>query len=205
LDSEDIAPELSKVIKSTKTELLFVARMVDMLKLGGRCAVIVPDGVLFGSSNAHVALRKLLVDENQLEAVISLPAGVFRPYAGVSTGILIFTKGGETNEIFFFDVRADGFSLDDKRQPTPGNNDLPALLTAWESRDPKKDTDRSSKSFFVRACEIRENKFDLSLNRYQIKKYTHEVYEPPLMILERVQKLEEEIMADLRELLGMLR
>ena len=204
LDGEDIAPELSRVIKSTKTELLFVARMVDMLKLGGRCAVIVPDGVLFGSSGAHVALRKLLVDENQLEAVISLPAGVFRPYAGVSTGILVFTKGGKTNDVFFFDVQGDGLSLDDKRQSKPESNDLPLLLATWRNRNPKTDTDKKSKVFFVGADEIRENKFDLSLNRYKERDYVLEEYDPPLVILERMEKLEEEIMADLQQLREML-
>ena len=126
---EDVHPSLLRQVKTKKTELLFVALILRMLKTGGRSAMIVPDGVLFGSSNAHVALRKLLVDENQLEAVISLPTGVFKPYAGVSTGILVFTKGGRTDDVFFYDVEADGFSLDDKRDPIEAN-DLPDCLGA---------------------------------------------------------------------------
>src|ERR1700738_3585749 len=134
-----------------------------MLKNGGRSATIVPDGVLFGSSTAHVALRKLLLDQNQLEAVISLPSGVFKPYAGVSTGILIFTKGGRTDNVFFYDVEADGYSLDDKRDPIEAN-DLPGCLESWRKRDAKRDIDRSQKAFAVPAQEIREANYDLSLN-----------------------------------------
>src|ERR1700738_2815203 len=137
-----------------------------MLKNGGRSATIVPDGVLFGSSTAHQALRKLLIDQNQLEAVISLPSGVFKPYAGVSTGILVFTKGGRTDNVFFYDVEADGLSLDDKREQID-ENDLPDCLARWRARDPKKDMDRTAKSFFVSASEIREANYDLSLSRFK--------------------------------------
>lgn len=203
LDTDDIAQELTRKVKSTKTELLFLVRMLGMLKLGGRCAVIVPDGVLFGSSKAHIALRQLLVDENQLDGVISLPSGVFRPYAGVSTAILLFTKGGKTEDVFFFDVKADGYSLDDKRNPIAAD-DLPELLRRWKTRDAKKDTDRKAQAFFVPATEIREQKYDLSLNRYKEQVYVPEEYDPPLVILERMEKLEAEITADLRELRGML-
>ena len=203
LDKDDIAQELTRKVKSTKTELLFLVRMLGMLKLGGRCAVIVPDGVLFGSSKAHIALRQLLVDENQLDGVISLPSGVFKPYAGVSTAILLFTKGGKTDDVFFFDVQADGYSLDDKRNPIDAD-DLPEMLERWQKRDPKKDTDRTSKAFFVNAEEIRQQKYDLSLNRYKEQVHKVEEYDPPLVILERMEKLEEEIMVDLRELRGML-
>jgi type I restriction enzyme M protein len=153
-------------VKTKKSELLFVALIVRMLKLGGRSAAIVPDGVLFSSSKAHQSLRKYLLDANQLEAVISLPSGVFRPYAGVSTGILLFTKGGRTDDVFFCDVRADGFSLDDKRNPV-GENDLPLALERWRNRNLTKDTDRLSKAFFVPADEIRSTKYDLSITRYQ--------------------------------------
>src|SRR5690606_32420462 len=118
-----------------------------MLKIGGRAAVIVPDGVLFGSSQAHLAVRNPLVDDNQLEGVISLPAGVFKPYAGVSTAILVFTKGGRTDEVWFYDVTADGFSLDDKRTPQPGKNDLPDMVARWNQRNPKKESDRTEKYF----------------------------------------------------------
>lgn len=203
LDKDDIAQELTRQVKSTKTELLFLVRMLEMLKLGGRCAVIVPDGVLFGSSKAHIALRQLLVDENQLDGVISLPSGVFRPYAGVSTAILLFTKGGRTGGVFFFDVQADGRSLDDKRNLIP-DNDLPMLLECWQKRDPQKDTDRTSKAFFVPVGEIRNQKYDLSLNRYKEQVHMAEEYDPPLVILDSIEKLEEEIMADVRELRGML-
>jgi len=131
LDESDVHSSLTSKVKTRKTELLFLILMLRMLKLGGRCAVIVPDGVLFGSSNAHVAARRLLVEEHQLEAVVKLPAGVFKPYAGVSTAILIFTKGGRTTDVFFYDVHADGFSLDDKRDPVD-SNDLPDLRTKWK-------------------------------------------------------------------------
>ena len=154
LDEEDIHPSLLGLVKTKKTELLFVTLILRMLKLGGRSATIVPDGVLFGSSNAHVDLRRILVDDNQLEGVVSLPSGCFRPYAGVSTAVLLFTKGGKTDQVFFYDVQADGFSLDDKRQPVEAN-DLPDLLKQWKVRNPKKLTDRTAKAFFVPVAEIR--------------------------------------------------
>ncbi len=203
LDVDDIADELLKKVKSTKTELLFLVRMLGMLKLGGRCAVIVPDGVLFGASKAHVALRSLILDNNQLDGVISLPSGVFKPYAGVSTAILLFTKGGESKDVFFFDVQADGYSLDDKRNKIEAD-DLPALLEAWKNRDAATMTDRKSKAFFVSAEEIREQKYDLSLNRYKEQEYVAEVFDAPQVILERMEELEKEIMADMTELKGML-
>lgn len=204
LDANDIAQELTRKVKSTKTELLFLVRMLGMLKLGGRCAVIVPDGVLFGASKAHLALRQLLVDENQLDAVISLPSGVFKPYAGVSTAILVFTKGGQSRDIFFYDVQADGYSLDDKRNKIDAD-DLPALLEAWKSRDPKVQKDRKAKAFYVNVEEVRKQKYDLSLNRYKEQEYIPEVYDAPLVILERMEELEKQIvkdMAELKELLG---
>jgi len=159
-----------------------------MLKTGGRSATIVPDGVLFGSSIAHQALRKLLIDHNQLEAVISLPSGAFKPYAGVSTGILVFTKGGRTDNVFFYDVQADGLSLDDKREPV-AENDLPDCLARWRSRGPKKDTDRTAKAFFVPASDVREANYDLSLGRYKKTVYKEEKYEPPQVLLERMNHL----------------
>jgi len=203
LDYGDVHPSLLKVVKTRKTELLFIALMLRMLKLGGRCAVIVPDGVLFGSSNVHVDLRKTLVEENQLDAVIKLPAGVFKPYAGVSTAILIFTKGGKTTDVWFYDVQADGLSLDDKRDPVP-ENDLPDVRIRWAKRNAKKDTDRTAKAFFVPKTDIVEQSYDLSLNRY--KKIVHEEvkYDPPKTILKRLKRLEEEIAADLHELETML-
>lgn len=203
LDFEDVHPTLLRAVKTKKTELLFLALILRMLKVGGRSAVIVPDGVLFGSSKAHQALRQKLVDEHQLEAVISLPSGVFKPYAGVSTGILVYTKGGRTDHVFFYDVQNDGFSLDDKRQKI-ADNDLPGALDAWKARDPAKDTDRTQKAFFVPAKEIRGNKFDLSINRYKETVYEAEEYEPPKVILGRMKALEKEILADLEALEGML-
>jgi type I restriction enzyme M protein len=194
-------------VKTKKTELLFVALILRMLKNGGRSATIVPDGVLFGASKAHLALRQRLVDKNQLEAVISLPSGVFRPYAGVSTGILIFTKGGKTEDVFFYDVQDDGFSLDDKRNQLYDNTfagDLPACLSRWRARDPHKDKDRSDKTFFVNAKEIREKNYDLSINRYKKTVYKEIQYEPPKEILKKLKNLENEIIQDLDELEGML-
>ena len=204
LDYDDVHPSLLKKIKTKKTELLFVTLILKMLKTGGRSATIVPDGVLFGSSKAHQALRRMLVDDNQLEAVISLPSGVFKPYAGVSTAVIVFTKGGRTDNVFYYDVQADGFSLDDKREPQPDKDDLPDMLARWQARDPEKDTDKTRKHFFVSAGEIRGNKYDLSINRYKETVYEEEEYDPPKEILDRMMGLEKEIMADMEELRGML-
>ena len=204
LDFEDVHSSLLRQVKTKKTELLFVALILRMLKTGGRSATIVPDGVLFGSSTAHVALRKLLLDQNQLEAVISLPSGVFKPYAGVSTGILVFTKGGRTDNVFFYDVEADGLSLDDKREPIDAD-DLPDCLARWQERNPKNDTDRKDKAFFVPAAAIREANYDLSLSRYKERVYEEEEFEPPKVILERMKALNGDIasdLADLEEMLG---
>lgn len=203
LDEEDVHKSLTGKVKTKKTELLFVALILRMLKKGGRSATIVPDGVLFGSSNAHVALRRLLVEENQLEAVISLPSGVFKPYAGVSTAIVVFTKGGETDNVFFYDIRDDGFSLDDKRDVVK-DNDLPDALVRWGKKNAKKDKDRRAKHFMVPVGEIREKGFDLSINRY--KEAVHEVvdHEAPKVILGKLRALEGEIAADLKALEGML-
>ncbi len=203
LDFEDVHPGLLRKVKTKKTELLFLVLILRMLKPGGRSATIVPDGVLFGSSTAHVALRRLLLDENQLEAVISLPSGVFKPYAGVSTGILVFTKGGRTDDVFFYDVEADGFSLDDKRDPIEAN-DLPGCLEAWKKRDSQKDKDRTQKAFFVPAEEIRQSNYDLSLSKYKERLYEEEAYDPPAEILARMKSLNDEIAVDLAELEGLL-
>ena len=203
LDADDIAQELTRKVKSTKTELLFLVRMLGMLKKGGRCAVIVPDGVLFGSSKAHVALRQLLLDDNQLDGVISLPSGVFKPYAGVSTAILLFTKGGTSKDVFFFDVKADGRSLDDKRSKIDAD-DLPLLLERWKNRDPQKDIDRTGKVFFVGTEEIRACKYDLSLNRYKKPVHVPEKRDAPKDILQRMEALEGEILAGVKELRGLV-
>lgn len=204
LDYGDVQPALLARVKTKKTELLFVTLILRMLRLGGRSATIVPDGVLFGSSNAHQSLRKMLIEENQLDAVISLPSGVFKPYAGVSTAILVFTKGGRTKEVFFFDISADGFSLDDKRDPVEAN-DLPEALKRWRHRNPNRDTNRSAKAFFVSAKEIANNKYDLSLARYKDPIQPEEEYETPRELLARMRKLELTILQDVEELEAMLR
>lgn len=203
LDYEDVDAGLLRQVKTKKTELLFLVLILRMLKLGGRSATIVPDGVLFGSSTAHVNLRKLLVDNNQLEAVISLPSGVFKPYAGVSTGILLFTKGGRTDNVFFYDVRSDGLSLDDKRDVVD-ENDLPDCLERWQSRDAEKDIDRKDKAFFVSSKEIREANYDLSLSRYQERVYREEKYDSPKVILGRMKTLNDDVANDLAELEAMI-
>ena len=203
LDEGDVHPTLTQAVKTKKTELLFAALVLRMLKKGGRSATIVPDGVLFGSSKAHVALRQMLVRDNQLEAVISLPSGVFKPYAGVSTAIIVFSKGGKTDYVFFYDVGADGFSLDDKRDPST-ENDLPDALERWRKRNPKRDTDRTTKHFMVPAKEIEEKDFDLSINRYKETKHEEVKYDPPKKIIAKLRKLENQIAADLEALEGML-
>jgi type I restriction enzyme M protein len=203
LDYDDVHPSLLANVKTKKTELLFVTLILRMLKLGGRSATIVPDGVLFGSSKAHQGLRQMLVEENQLEAVISLPSGVFKPYAGVSTAIIVFSKGGRTDNVFFYDVEADGYTLDDKRDKTEVN-DLPNVLKRWKERDPTKDVDKTSKAFFVSAEEIKGNKFDLSLSRYKEVVYEQETYDPPQVILAQMKDLHNDIAKDMAELGEML-
>ncbi len=201
IDKGDINEELR--LKTTKTELLFVNRMINLLRLGGRAGVIVPDGVLFGSSNAHRNLREMLLDECELQGVISMPSGVFKPYAGVSTAVIVFVKGGKTENVWFYDMEADGRSLDDKRDKVE-KNDIPDILKKWSARDTGKDTDRQSKAFFVPADEIRDNKYDLSINRYKEIEYEEVEYDPPQVILDQLEELETEIMKDLKDLRGML-
>lgn len=203
IDYDDVHPSLLRKIKTKKTELLFLVLILKLLKPGGRCAVIVPDGVLFGSSKAHQELRRLLVDENQLEGVISLPSGVFKPYAGVSTAILIFTKGGRTDDVFFYKLDDDGFSLDDKRTQlyeTAFAGDLPDALKRWKRRDPQTDKDNTEKAFFVSAESISANKYDLSVNKYWEEKYEAEVFERPATILNNLRDIEREIERDIEEL-----
>lgn len=204
LDESSVQPSLLARVKTRKTELLFVTLMLRMLKLGGRCAVIVPDGVLFGSSKAHLALRTMLVEQNQLEAIVSLPAGVFKPYAGVSTAVLVFTKGGTTEHVWFYDVEADGFSLDDKRTPIEAN-DIPDVIARWPLRDPQKPGARTDKAFLVPADEIRENDYDLSINKYKETVYEEVKYDPPKVILAQIRNLEAEIAKDIGELEEMLK
>ncbi len=207
LDYESTAKDLLQVVKTKKTELLFVALFLRLLKTGGRAAVIVPDGVLFGSSRAHKTLRKILVEDQKLDAVISMPSGVFRPYAGVSTAILLFTKtnSGGTDAVWFYDMQADGFSLDDKRTPQPEKSDLADILARWQDRDAERDRARTDQSFLVPKAEIAENDYDLSINRYKEVEYEAVEYDPPQVILERLAKLEEEIAQGRAKLEAMLR
>ncbi len=223
LDYENTAKDLLQIVKTKKTELLFLALFIRLLKPGGRAAVIVPDGVLFGSSTAHKALRQLIVEDQKLDAVVSLPSGAFKPYAGVSTAILFFTKtnSGGTDHVWFYDVKADGWSLDDKRQPMlsedklgpvasltekehPKNN-FPDVCKRWSERNTKeKKRARTDQSFCVPRAEIAANGYDLSLNRY--KEVIHEAVEhrDPKDILKDLWKLEDEIQKGMKELEGML-
>lgn len=206
LDYESVSDDLLKACKTKKTELLFLALFIRMLKSGGRAAVIVPDGVLFGSSKAHKQIRKEIIDNHKLEAVISMPSGVFKPYAGVSTAILVFTKtgAGGTDQVWFYDMKADGYSLDDKRQPIE-ENDIEDIIKRFHDRENEKERKRTEQSFFVDVDEIRENDFDLSINKYKEIVYEPVEYDPPEVILDRIDELEKEIqdnMAELRKLLN---
>lgn len=203
LDKQTVHPTLTNVVSTRKTELLFLALILRMLKVGGRSATIVPDGVLFGSSNAPKGLRTLLVEHHQLEAVISLPSGVFKPYAGVSTAILFFTKGGKTDHVFYYDVDNDGYSLDDRRTPIAGEQ-LSDALARFKARDPKKDTDRTARWFTVPKGEIAEKGYDLSINRYRETKHVEVHHEHPRVILGKLRAIEAEIAQGLDELDRML-
>lgn len=205
LDYDSVSADLLKVCKTKKTELLFIALFLRMLRVGGRCACIVPDGVLFGSSKAHQAIRKSLIEDNRLEAVISMPSGVFKPYAGVSTGILIFTKTGHggTDKVWFYDMQADGLSLDDKRTPI-AQNDIPDIIERFRNREKEADRERTEKSFFVEKSEIAENGYDLSINKYKKVEYIPVEYPPTGELLADLKQLEAEIAKGLTELEGML-
>ena len=206
LDYESTAKDLQRTFKTKKTELLFLALFLRLLQTGGRAAVIVPDGVLFGSSKAHKTLRKILVEEQKLDAIVSMPAGVFKPYAGVSTAVLLFTKtnSGGTDNVWFYDMQADGFSLDDKRTPQPEKSDLADILSRWQNRAAEGDRARTDQSFLVPKAEIADNDYDLSINRYKEVEYEAVEYDPPKVILKRLAKLEEEIAKGREELEGML-
>ncbi len=192
IDKSDTHEALTKIVKTTKTELLFVAQMMRLLQNGGRCAVIIPDGVLFGSSNAHIAVRKKLVEEAQLEGVISMPSGVFKPYAGVSTAILVFTKGGETDKVWFYDMEADGFSLDDKRGHIK-ENDIPDIIEQWNSKDKSAEPEKGEKWFWVDKKEISAGKYNLSIAYHRKVDYQEVKYEKPEVLLERVISQEDDI------------
>ena len=206
LDADAGSGDLLKVCKTKKTELLFLALFLRMLKVGGRCACIVPDGVLFGSSKAHKDIRKQIVEENRLEAVISMPSGVFKPYAGVSTAILIFTKTGHggTDNVWFYDMTADGYSLDDKRTPV-SENDIPDIIERFKNLDKETDRKRTDKSFMVPKQDIIDNDYDLSINKYKEVEYQKVEYPPTSEIMANIRQIEMEIgkeMDELEKLLG---
>lgn len=205
LDKETISKDLLALASTKKTELLFLALFLKSLRIGGRCASIVPDGVLFGSSKAHKSIRKELVENNRLEAVISMPSGVFKPYAGVSTAILIFTKtgAGGTDNVWFYDMKADGFSLDDKRSEI-NDNDIPDIITRFHNLDGEKDRERAEQSFFVPKQEIIDNDYDLSINKYKKTEYVAVEYPPTSEIFAQLRQLETEIQKRLEELEGMV-
>jgi type I restriction enzyme M protein len=206
LDYDIVSADLLKVCKTKKTELLFLALFVRMLKVGGRCACIVPDGVLFGSSTAHKAIRKEIIENQRLEAIISMPSGVFKPYAGVSTGIMIFTKTGHggTDNVWFYDMQADGFSLDDKRSEVK-ENDIPDIIERFRNRDKEMDRERTEKSFMVPKQEIVDNGYDLSINKYKKVEYIPVEYPPTEEIMAMIRESEKEIATEmdaLEKLLG---
>ncbi len=201
IDAERTAPSLLKVCNTKKTELLFLALFLRTLKLGGRCACIVPDGVLFGSSNAHKSIRKEIVENNKLEAIISMPSGVFQPYAGVSTAIMIFTKTttGGTDKVWFYDMKADGYSLDAKRTKIK-ENDIPDIIERYNNLDKEVDRARTDKSFFVTKEEISSYDYDLSINKYKEIVQEKIEYENPKVILKQIIDMEKEFQKQLKEL-----
>lgn len=205
LDREAVDGKILAVVDSKKTELLFLALILKGLKLGGRAAVIVPDGVLFGSSKAHLQIRKELVDNQKLQAVISMPSGVFKPYAGVSTAVLLFTKtnSGGTDKVWFYDMHADGLTLDDKRNPIT-QNDIPDIVARFKNIANESERLRTDKSFLVPLKEIQDNKYDLSINRYKEVVYEVNTYEKPSTIIAQIETLDQERKALMEQLKGLL-
>lgn len=205
INKESISEDLKAVANTTKTELLFLALFLRMLKKGGRCACIVPDGVLFGSSKAHKMIRKELVENHQLQGVISMPSGVFKPYAGVSTAILLFTKtgAGGTENVWFYDMKADGYSLDDKRTEV-AENDIPDIIERFHHIDQEAGRKRTEQSFLVPKKDIVDQDYDLSINKYKEIEYVPVEYPPTKEILKDLKSLEEEISQGLKDLEGML-
>ncbi|WP_263478218.1 HsdM family class I SAM-dependent methyltransferase [Methanoculleus thermophilus] len=179
--------------------------MMQLLTIGGKCGVIVPDGVLFGSSRAHKELRQKLLEENQLEGIVSMPSGIFKPYAGVSTAVLIFVKGGKTGKVWFYDMEADGYSLDDKRTFIDGKGDIPDIIKRFRERRDTDPTDRKARCFHVPIEEIQANNYDLSISRYKEIEYEEVEYEPPEVIIDKIQALEREIQTNLSDLKALLR
>lgn len=206
LDYDIVSADLLKVCKTKKTELLFITLFLRMLKVGGRCACIVPDGVLFGSSKAHKAIRKEIVENNRLEAVISMPSGVFKPYAGVSTAVLIFTKtnAGGTDNVWFYDMKADGYSLDDKRSEVK-ENDIPDIIERFHNLEGETGRKRTEQSFMIKKDDIVANDYDLSINKYKEVEYVPVEYPPTSEILSSIEDLETEIQKELAELERLLK
>ncbi len=208
LDYDSVSSELLKVTKTKKTELLFLSLFLRILKVGGRCASIVPDGVLFGSSKAHKSIRKEIVEKHQLHAIISMPSGVFKPYAGVSTAIMIFTKTGDggTDNVWFYDMKADGLSLDDKRQPVTENDISDIIERYTNGLEKENERKRTEQSFFVSKKEIADNDYDLSINKYKEIVYEKVEYDTPSVIVERIDNIDkeiEELKKDLKTLLNL--
>lgn len=201
IDNDSVSDDLLNLTKTKKTELLFLSLFLRILQVGGRASVIVPDGVLFGSSKAHKQLRKEIIENHKLEAIISMPPGVFKPYAGVSTAIIIFTKTGTggTDSVWFYDMKADGFTLDDKRNPIE-QNDIPDIIKRFHYLEEEKSRSRSDQSFLVPIDEIREKDYDLSINKYKQLEYEEVEYENPKDLLKQITDLEKEIAQDLKEL-----
>ena len=201
LDKEAVADDLTRISDTGKTELLFIGLILELLKSGGRAGVIVPDGVLFGASNAHESLRKEIIDKHKLDGIISMPSGVFKPYTGVSTAILFFTKTGigGTDKVWFYDMEADGLSLDDKREKIK-DNDIEDIIARFHKLEDEDKRERTEKSFLVPVEEIRENGYDLSINRYKEMVYDEVEYEEPEVIVEKIRGLEEDILLGLEEI-----
>ena len=199
IDETDINEKL--IIKTKKTELLFIELIHRLLETSGKAAVIVPDGVLFGSSNAHKEIRKILLDDCRLDAIISMPSGIFKPYAGVSTGVLVFTKGEPTKKVWFYDMESDGKTLDDKRTKIgDGKGDIPDIVKKFNQRDKENFTDRKAKCFFVPVEEIKQNDYDLSIQKYKEIEYEEIEYEEPKSIKKKILAIEEEIIKTLKKL-----
>lgn len=204
MDKGDLNPSFT--VSSTKSELLFLERIYKMLRMGGTAGVVIPQGVLFGSGKAFITVRKLLLDKSELKAVIAMPSGVFKPYAGVASAILLFTKGGETKDVWFYEMQGDGWSLDDKRNPKvlPNGNrdyeDLHVIIEKYKKRNPKKETDRTKQHFFVPKQEIIDNSYDLSLSKYKEEVYEEIEYEMPKEIIKKLADLEKDIVNNIQEL-----
>lgn len=209
MDKGDLNPSFT--VSSTKSELLFLERIYKMLRMGGTAGVVIPQGVLFGSGKAFITVRKLLLDKSELKAVIAMPSGVFKPYAGVASAILLFTKGGETKDVWFYEMQGDGWSLDDKRNPKvlPNGNrdfeDLHVIIEKYKNRNPKKEKDRTKQHFFVPKQEIIDNGYDLSLSRYKEEVYEEIEYDNPFKILSKIQKIESEINKSIDELTNLIK